>query len=380
VNIALVTPRYSNNFWNGTGRCSYALAQGLKDLGHSLTVYAYNSSPVTKKKDDNGVTEVSIGGIAKDSKKFGIVYEDVPLWNTAIYREMRREDFNLVICFDWFGYEACQRFVRESNLPTAFVGLVSALGNGSKAQPKLTAFQEHEKAFLDNCDLLVAFTEGSKAEIHKMTATPCQVVHLSTELRECECKPDCGQVLIQGRITRDRYLERGIRSMTDLPWMFLHIVGPGLELPYGQYITETARRLDVLDRIDFKGWIEDSKVSQIYGSAELVLCSSAYDPFGYSAIDAMSFGIPVIGSYEAYRGIIRDGVNGLLFQSLPELKHCLEVLHSSRELRITLAAQAKKDLLETRTIAKSVEQFHEILLNSQIRPTLSDLLASRPQA
>ena len=368
MNIAFVTPRYANNFWNGVGRCTYALAQGLKELGHSITVYAYNSTPVTRKKNDNGVEEISIGGIASDPKKFGIVYDDVPKWNAAISKELRKEEYNVLICVDWFGFEACERFVEQSVNPVLILGIVSALGNNGKGQfqepLKISGFLEKEKYFLDNCKQLIAFTEGSAQETRKMSHTPVSVVHLSTELRDVEKKTDQGQVLIQGRICRDRYLERGVRAAAELNWISLEVCGPGLETPYGKYVKNLTTKLDVADRVNFKEWIEDDKVGSVYGSAEIVLCPSVYDPFGYSALDAMSYGIPVIGSYESYRGIIRDGLNGLLFQSLSELKTCLEAMHHSRETRMRCIENARKELSTTRTIAKSVERFHEILINS----------------
>lgn len=368
MNIGIISHRYSNNYWNGIGRSTHALAQGLKDLAHSVSVYTYNSSDITRKYKDEGVTVINIGGISTTKDKFGIMFEDIPAWNKELYDEMRNEEFDMLVCCDWHGFESCKKY--QSKKDVQIIGLVGALANGRgqivpfSDPKKIREYLALEKTFLDEANCLVAFTEGAQNEVDKITHTTCHLIHLSLPVNEIALAPKDGVVLIQGRIARERCLERGVRAAAELNWVNLTACGSGGESPYGAYIKKLCKKPSIDVNCTFIGWMPDEKIPELYSTAEIVLCPSMYDPFGYSALDAMAFGIAVIGSYESYKGVIEHEQTGLLFQSLSELQEALIRLRQDHVFKAQMIANAKEHLTSKRTVAHSVEQFHNLLINS----------------
>lgn len=383
MNLAFIAPRYGNSFWSSLGRCVYSFAQGLSDMGHSITVYTFNSTQVTKKYKDNSVKVVSIGGVSSDSSKLGLMFEDVEKWNASVKDEVHSERYDAILCFDWFGFAVCQRIQSmikiQYLMEVPIIGVINTLANGRgqyvpfSNQEKVEQYLAKELEFLETCNSLIAFNRGSAFEAKKISQTECHLIELGAEPVEIERKIDPGKVIVMGRISRERCLERAVRVTAEHSWISLEICGTGIESRYGLYIKDLTKRLNVTDRVSFLGWMEDAKAKQLYGTAEIVLCPSIYDPFGYAALDAMSFGIPVVASYESYRGIVEHKQTGMLFQSLPELTSALEELHSDKALKDKLVNNAREELKGKRSLKVSIESLHQKLIE-MIATESKDLL------
>lgn len=77
--------------------------------------------------------------------------------------------------------------------------------------------------------------------------------------------------------------------------------------------------------------------------------TSASEGFGMSLAEAMSMGLPVIGyrSCEAVNELIKDGKNGFLVgDGVPPLAEAMDKLMGSRNLRVELGRNARKDMAE----------------------------------
>jgi N-acetyl-alpha-D-glucosaminyl L-malate synthase BshA len=88
----------------------------------------------------------------------------------------------------------------------------------------------------------------------------------------------------------------------------LVLIGDGPERPKAE---EEARRLGVAGRVAFLG--ERAEIEQLLAAADLFLLPSESESFGLAALEAMSCGVPVVGTRAGgLPEVVEEGVSGLL--------------------------------------------------------------------
>lgn len=106
-------------------------------------------------------------------------------------------------------------------------------------------------------------------------------------------------LLSVGAITRRKgfdVLVDALATLTDIPWR-LTIVGDLTRNP-----TEAARLLDSIkrhqlsDRIEITGAVSASRLTALYSEADLFVLASRFEGYGMAYTEALSHGLPVIGT------------------------------------------------------------------------------------
>jgi glycosyltransferase involved in cell wall biosynthesis len=365
MEIGIVSSRYPVGPRYDAGRAVHSFAHGLAALGHNVTVYTYNGTRTTTKHfETKNLKIVSIGVIASMPIRVGLIYEDAEAWNFGIWDEMEHEDTTkIIIVFDWFGFTAaCQHRAAYGSL---IIGIVSTLANGRgyfipfTDPQKLADYKKKELEFLTHSDYLLAFNKCAAAEITKLTDVPHQIVSLGVEeVFHGDSTPTAGNVLIVGRISREKVLESFLRAIENNYWVDLTICSKGEDTDYKMFLSRLAIKLEVQNRIKFV----EGPPEAYYRKAEMVVCPSIYDPFGYQVYDAFNYGVPVLGHFVSYADIIRNRDNGCLYQSMGELSKAMNSLHASRALRKELALSGKADLAEHYTKQRSIERMDHLLM------------------
>lgn len=117
-----------------------------------------------------------------------------------------------------------------------------------------------------------------------------------------------GYYLYFGRLVLDKGLEMIIEAFNDNKKKLL-IVGRG-EKKDEKYLKKIAN-----NNINFCGFIEDKKMSDIFSSAKALIFAAKNEDFGMVMVEAMSAGVPVI-AYSAGGAveIIENEKTGVLFQ------------------------------------------------------------------
>lgn len=369
MEIGIVASRYPIGPKHDAGRAVHSFAHGLAALGHTVTVYTYNSTNITTKEwKTKNLKVVSVGVLATMPIKAGLIYEDADNWNLGVWDELENQDTTKVLLvFDWFGFVAACK--HRSEYGSLVVGVVSsALANGRghfvpfTDAVKLLDFKTKELEFLNHSDYLIAFNKCSDSEIGKLTATPHSVVHLGVEesidTTRSRATEQSGSVLVVGRISREKVLEAFLRAIIKNYWIELTLCGTGKTTDYGQYITKVIAKWEIGNRVK----IVEGTPESCYAQAEMVVCPSIYDPFSYQVYDAFNYGVPVIANYASYSDVIKHSDTGYLYQSVDELSKAMNQLHSSRILRKQLALSGKAEMTEQYTKQRSIERVDHLLL------------------
>jgi len=93
-------------------------------------------------------------------------------------------------------------------------------------------------------------------------------------------------------------LLRAFRRFLDLGGdATLVIAGPMKEGE--EQLRSVARGLKIDDRVVFTGFVDDSELPALYSGARLYACPSLYEGFGFTVLEAMACGVPVVSSAES---------------------------------------------------------------------------------
>jgi D-inositol-3-phosphate glycosyltransferase len=126
------------------------------------------------------------------------------------------------------------------------------------------------------------------------------------------------RLLSVGRLVPRMGYDIIIEALTRLPETELLIAGgagngDGTPEPEHDRLVAVAKRLEVADRVRLIGQVPRTDMPDLLRSADLVVCSPWYEPFGIVPVEAMACGVPVVAS--AVGGMLDtvvDSVTGAL--------------------------------------------------------------------
>jgi glycosyltransferase involved in cell wall biosynthesis len=107
----------------------------------------------------------------------------------------------------------------------------------------------------------------------------------------------------------------GILRTSDPALKFNYLIagtGPDEEL-----IRRQIEALNLSDSVTLLGWLEPDQLLNYYQKSDFFIHPSNFDPYPNSVLEAMSCGLPVIGSDLAgsVRDRVEDGINGFIFRA-----------------------------------------------------------------
>jgi glycosyltransferase involved in cell wall biosynthesis len=131
-------------------------------------------------------------------------------------------------------------------------------------------------------------------------------------------RADRPRILSAGRMVERKGFADLIRALRRVPDAELVIIGgpPAAELaddPVAAGLSRLADKLGVAGRVRMVGSVPREDMPAWYRSADAVVCSPWYEPFGLTPLEAMACGVPVVAY--AVGGLaesVIDGVTGIL--------------------------------------------------------------------
>jgi len=144
----------------------------------------------------------------------------------------------------------------------------------------------------------------------------------------------------------------------------LMLVGDGPDLAC---IKEAVNRLDLNDKVVFLG--RQDNIVPLLSSADLYLLPSKSESFGVSALEALSCGVPVIGtSIGGLKEVVKDGECGYLFdpENVEDMAKAALGILSSKSKSEQMSIEARKTALkfDSKVIIPKYIEYYKKIKNS----------------
>ena len=181
-------------------------------------------------------------------------------------------------------------------------------------------------------------------------------------------------LLYVGRIDSNKgthHLLEAVKSLVEsdvIPSLRLVMVGP--EETWFQWPEGTARVIKELgSKIVFTGHIDDPWLAAAYAESDAVVVPSKYESFGFTIIEALSYGTPVIATRVGIAPeVIRDRFNGYLHEygNATMLAECiLKLRNLDRDEVRQNAVDSVRDFTWDRTLREITDLYYSLVKTSK---------------
>ncbi len=227
----------------------------------------------------------------------------------------QRESFDLIHAHDWMTFPAALLLKEHTGKPlVVHFHSCEAERRGPLATRDARAV---EQAALDAAERVLCVSEASGRTLRAHYAfeyAKLRVLH--NAYSPLDPGPDASEhaepvVLYLGRLSEqkspDVFLEAAARVHARWPRARFVLAGEGELYPE---LVARAEELGLSDQVTFTGFVSGEDLARTYAAADVYVLSSSAEPFGISALEALSLGVPTIvpqgaGVTEVVRSVLR---------------------------------------------------------------------------
>jgi glycosyltransferase involved in cell wall biosynthesis len=164
------------------------------------------------------------------------------------------------------------------------------------------------------------------------------------------------RVLWLGRICEVKRPDRLLELAKACPDVHFDFVGPMADSEFARDICEQAERMP---NVTFHGPAERDEVSQFYKKAKILCCTSDFEGFPNTFLEAWSYGLPIVSTVDP-DNLIADRNMGVVAHDVQELAAGIQTLLGESHRWQRVSETARRYYLENHTIEKVMEKFEGI--------------------
>jgi glycosyltransferase involved in cell wall biosynthesis len=310
------------------------LTEELARRGHDVTVYTRRDSPDLPDRvplpGGGAVEQVPAGppeAIPKDA-----LFEHMPSFGAHLARVWRHERPDVVHAHFWMSGMASLLGAGPHGIPV--VQTFHALGTVKRRHQGRADTSPRERIGIERqigrtCERVLATCTDEVHELADMGVSPRQVsvvpcgvdaghFHPGADTRDAPPREQRHRLLACGRLVRRKGYDQAIRALARIPHTELLVAGgPPPDLlhtePEAERLLKLAVEEGVGDRVRLLGAVDPRRMPALMRSADLVLCTPTYEPFGIVPLEAMACAVPVVATdVGGHRDSVADGRTGRL--------------------------------------------------------------------
>jgi glycosyltransferase involved in cell wall biosynthesis len=356
MKIAMIGWEYPPFKAGGLATHCYGLTRSLASKGVKVDFFMPKTKQKTRSDNPNlriievGETEIfpydrpdakEIGG-----NFFAAVYKYNDLVVAKVMDNIKKNGgYDAIHCHDWLTVKAGITLKEKTGAPLVFTVHSTEYDRSGWLYPNQW-FIDIERDGMNKADHIIAVSEFTKrviVEKYGINPDKVRVVHNAVYPIPEGRKQDI--VLFLGRLTIQKGAEfflRAARKVKDFePDARFVVAGIGDMLPR---LIDEAVHLGISDRVIFTGRLTDDEVKHIYSISSVYVMPSVSEPFGISALEAISAGTPTIASKTAGFSEAFDNCLKVDFWDTDEMANKIISLLRYDTLRRTLAQQGKREI------------------------------------
>ena len=311
MKVAMIGWEYPPFKAGGLATHCYGLTRSLSDKNTKVYFFMPKTKHKTSSDKKNleiievGETEIFPYDRPNDKALAGMFFEAVHRYNTLVVTRVKatakaQGKFNLIHSHDWLTMEAATKLKDEMGVPWVLSIHSTEYDRSGWLNPNQW-FIDLEREGMEKADKIIAvshFTKRIIVEKYGIDPNKISVVHNAVYPLEEGKKQDL--VLFLGRLTIQKgagfFLKAAKKVLEYEQSPQFVVAGIGDMLP--ELITQ-AVDLGISDKVIFTGRLTEDEVKHIYGISSVYVMPSVSEPFGITALEAISAGTPTIASKTA---------------------------------------------------------------------------------
>ncbi len=287
-----------------------------------------------------------------------------PRW-TSLHRALRKADADLYYynCGDLgLGQIAlwCRRYRRT---------VVYSVASDPACDPRLSCLEPFRERFLYRYGLrhshrVIVQTRGQQEKLWEGFGIPSTVLPMPCEVPDaCQREAprpspaDPGCVLWVGRISEEKRLEWLLEIAEQCPDLMFAVVGGANT--QSAYVSALLRRADGLANVRMHGRVPHSEMGGFYRSAAVLCCTSVFEGFPNTFLEAWSHGVPVVSTFDPDDLIVERGL-GEAARDVPALIAGIRQLLASPASWNRVSRNALKYFGEHHAVEAVMPQFERL--------------------
>ena len=282
----------------------------------------------------------------------GDIFTEVARFAQNVVATLQDEEFDLIHAHDWMTYPAAVALAMVTKKP--LVLHVHSLEYDRSGQSVNEQINEIERWGVQSATAVIAVSYYTRALVNKHHGVPLEKIsvvhngvysHRVVQSYRSEEQFNSRIVLFLGRITfqkgPDYFVEAAAKVIPHVPDVLFVMAGAGDMLPQ---IRSRIRELGIEKNFYFPGFLRGQEVEQMFSLADVYVMPSVSEPFGISALEAISFNTPVIISRQSGVSEVLGHALKADFWDIDKLADLIinALLHD--ELRSDMIAMAREEV------------------------------------
>ncbi|MGV9251477.1 glycosyltransferase [Streptomyces sp. NPDC003697] len=310
------------------------LTEELARRGHDVTVYTRRDRtglPDRVPLPGGAVVEHVPAGPPEPLPKDAL-FAHMPAFGDHLARAWARQRPDVVHAHFWMSGMASQLGAQPHGVPV--VQTFHALGTVKRRHQGRADTSPAERVGVERqigrtCERVLATCTDEVRELagmgvstRRISVVPCGVdaghFRPGTDTGGAPARERRHRMLACGRLVPRKGYDQAVRALARIPDTELVVAGgpPPDRLhtePEARRLLELAERKGVGDRVRLLGAVDPRRMPALMRSADLVLCTPSYEPFGIVPLEAMACGVPVVATgVGGHRDTVVDGHTGRL--------------------------------------------------------------------